>query len=72
MKPILKIIGILVVLVIVLFLSGAVYIVDETKQVVVTQFGKPVGEPITVAGLHFKIPFIQRAQYFEKRARQAI
>lgn len=67
MKGILRILGILVVLVIILFLSGAVYIVDETKQVVITQFGKPVGESITAAGLHFKTPFIQRAQYFEKR-----
>ncbi|MFC1632239.1 SPFH domain-containing protein, partial [Candidatus Omnitrophota bacterium] len=67
MKPILSVIGIIVILVIVLFLSGAVFIVDETKQVVITQFGKPVGKPITSAGLHFKTPFIQRAQYFEKR-----
>jgi membrane protease subunit HflC len=67
MKPILRIIGILVILVIALFLSGTVYIIDETKQVVITQFGKPVGEPITAAGLHFKTPFIQRGQYFEKR-----
>ncbi|MCQ9208117.1 MAG: protease modulator HflC [Omnitrophica bacterium] len=67
MKPILKIIGILAILVIAIFLSGVAYIVDETKQVVVTQFGKPVGESITTAGLHFKTPFIQRAQYFEKR-----
>jgi modulator of FtsH protease HflC len=35
--------------------------------VVITQFGKPVGEPITSAGLHFKTPFIQQAHYFEKR-----
>ena len=47
--------------------SGALFIVDETKQVVITQFGKPVGNPITSAGLHFKIPFIQEAHYFEKR-----
>jgi len=67
MKLILKVLGILVVLVIVLFISGTVYIVDETKQVVITQFGKPIGESITAAGLHFKMPFIQRAQYFEKR-----
>ncbi len=67
MKPILRILGILVILVIALFVSGAVYIIDETKQVVITQFGKPVGESITAAGLHFKTPFIQRAQYFEKR-----
>ncbi len=67
MKPILRMLGILVILVIVLFLSGTVFIVDETRQVVITQFGRPVGEPITAAGLHFKTPFIQRAQYFEKR-----
>jgi len=67
MKVILRIIGILVVLIIVLFISGAVFIVDETKQVVITQFGKPVGEPITAAGLHFKKPVIQQAHYFEKR-----
>jgi len=67
MKLILKVLGILVVLVIVLFISGTVYIVDETKQVVITQFGKPIGDPISAAGLHFKMPFIQRAQYFEKR-----
>ena len=47
--------------------SGALFIVDETKQVVITQFGKPIGDPITSAGLHFKSPFIQDAHYFEKR-----
>ncbi len=67
MKAILRILGILVILVIALFISGVAYIVDETKQVVITQFGRPVGEPITAAGLHFKTPFIQRAQYFDKR-----
>ena len=67
MKLILKILGILIVLVIILFISGVVYIVNETNQVVITQFGKPVGDPITTAGLHFKTPFIQRVQYFEKR-----
>ena len=35
------------------------YVVEETDQVIITQFGKPVGEPVTEAGLHFKIPFIQ-------------
>ncbi|MCK5256552.1 MAG: protease modulator HflC, partial [Deltaproteobacteria bacterium] len=46
--------------------GGAVFVVDETEQVVVTQFGKPVGESIKSAGLHFKIPFIQDANYFPK------
>jgi membrane protease subunit HflC len=49
------------------FITGAIYIVDETQQVVITQFGKPIGESITSAGLHFKTPLIQQAHYFEKR-----
>lgn len=48
-------------------LVSSVYVVDETKQVVITQFGEPIGEPIVDAGLYFKRPFIQRANYFEKR-----
>ncbi len=51
----------------VLIISGALYVIDETKQVVITQFGDPIGQPITKAGLHFKMPFIQQANYFEKR-----
>ncbi|GLI34517.1 protease modulator HflC [Desulforhabdus amnigena] len=47
--------------------ATALFVVTETEQVVVTQWGKPVGEPITQAGLHFKIPLIQKANYFEKR-----
>lgn len=53
-----------------LFLSGVVYIVDETQQVVITQFGEPIGDPITEAGLYFKVPFIRQANYFEKRLLQ--
>jgi len=48
-------------------LVSSLYVVDETKQVVITQFGEPIGEPIVDAGLYFKRPFIQRANYFEKR-----
>lgn len=61
---ILQIIG-LIILVIVFFSS--VYIVKETEQVVITQFGKPVGEAVTTPGLKFKTPFIQKVNYFEKR-----
>ena len=43
------------------------YVVDETEQAVITQFGNPVGEAVTEPGLNFKIPFIQTANYFEKR-----
>jgi membrane protease subunit HflC len=67
MKKFLTIFSALAVVAILLFLTGLVYIVGETKQVVVTQFGKPVGDPVTEAGLHFKLPFIQQAHYFESR-----
>lgn len=60
------IIGVVVVLAF-LFVSGALYTIDETEQVVITQFGEPIGLPITKAGLHFKTPFIRQANYFEKR-----
>jgi membrane protease subunit HflC len=45
---------------------NSAYIVSETEQVVITQFGRIVGEPITDPGLKFKIPFIQRANFFPK------
>jgi membrane protease subunit HflC len=48
-------------------LSNALYTVNETQQVVVTQFGKPVGKPITTAGLKLKMPFTQTVHAFEKR-----
>jgi len=50
-----------------LAVSGAFYTVSEMEQVIITQFGKPIGEPITDAGLHFKTPFIQDVHSIEKR-----
>lgn len=47
--------------------SGALYTVDETERVIITQFGKPVGEIINEAGLKVKIPFIQIVNRIEKR-----
>ena len=47
--------------------SGALYTVDETERVIITQFGKPVGEIINEAGLKVKVPFIQAVNRFEKR-----
>jgi membrane protease subunit HflC len=49
------------------FVFNAAYTIHETEQAIITQFGKPVGEPITSAGLHFKIPFIQNVNQIEKR-----
>ena len=54
--------------VIVLFvLAGSVYVVNETNQVIITQFGDPIGGAVTKAGVHLKVPFIQKTNYFEKR-----
>jgi len=66
MKILSSFFGIIIVL-IVLVVSGAFYIVNEAQQVIITQFGKPIGKPIVEPGLHLKIPFIQQANYFEKR-----
>ncbi len=48
-------------------LFSAAFIVKETEQVIITQFGKPVGDPVTEPGIHFKIPIIQEAHFFDKR-----
>lgn len=41
--------------------------VNEGRQAIITQFGKPVGDPVTTSGLHFKMPFIQEVRYVDKR-----
>lgn len=61
-----RIILIIAVILLILIFDAA-YIVDERQQVIITQFGEPKGGAITDAGLHFKIPFIQKARYFEER-----
>jgi len=43
------------------------YTLDETEQAIITQFGEPVGQPVRTAGLHTKVPFIQKVTVFEKR-----
>ena len=50
-----------------ILLSAATYRVSESEQVIVTQFGEPVGEPVAEPGLHLKIPLIQKTNHFEKR-----
>lgn len=63
--------ALIIPLVIVLFvLYQGIFTVDETQQVVITQFGKPVGDPITEPGLNFKIPFVQTINYFPKNLLQ--
>ena len=58
---------IIVAIILIIFASGAFYIVQEGEQVVITEFGRPVGEPIDKAGLKIKTPFIQQVHRFEKR-----
>ncbi|MEJ2477314.1 MAG: protease modulator HflC [Desulfobacterales bacterium] len=57
---------IIVLLVLAVVVYQAAYIVNETEQVVVTQFGRIIGSPVTSPGLKFKVPFIQNANYFPK------
>ena len=51
----------------ILVISLSVYTVDQTEQAIITQFGQPVGEPITEPGLHFKLPFVQTVNTLDKR-----
>ena len=73
MKSVLVIVIGLIALIIV---SNGLYVVDQTEQVFITQFGKPVGQPINSdpakneAGLHFKVPFVQTVNRIEKRTLQ--
>jgi len=56
-----------VALVLLIVLRTAFYTVKQTQQVIVTQFGKPVGDPVTEPGLHLKLPFIQTVNSIDKR-----
>ncbi len=61
----LKLLIIPLIIIVIGLYSGA-YVVDETEQVVITQFGKSIGKPKTQPGLYFKIPVVQQANYFPK------
>lgn len=50
-----------------LLVFNAVFTINEGQQVIITQFGNPIGENLDTAGLYFKIPMIQKIHYFEKR-----
>lgn len=67
MKSVLRIgVGVLAVAIL-LVLSGTFYSLQEGQQAVILQFGRPVGNPVTRAGLHVKLPFVQEVRRFEKR-----
>ena len=50
-----------------IILFNGLFIVDETEQVVITRFGKPIGDPIFSPGVHFKWPMMDRSHFFDKR-----
>lgn len=53
--------------VVLIILVDGFYVVDETEQVIITQFGDPVGQAVTSPGMKMKVPFIQQAHVFDKR-----
>ncbi|WP_127718340.1 protease modulator HflC [Halobacteriovorax sp. HLS] len=62
LAPLVVVVGLLLVLG-----KSTIFIVNEGNQAIITEFGKPVGKPITNAGLHFKKPFVQEVRYVDKR-----
>ena len=62
-----KAFGLVFLGIVVFVLMSSVYTVNEVEQMIITQFGKPVGEPVTAAGLKVKIPFIQEVNPIDKR-----
>ena len=67
MNKILRTIGIIIVIALIVTVANGFYFLEEGLQAVITQFGRPVGQPVTEAGLHFKTPYIQEATFFEKK-----
>jgi len=67
MKNIIKTILVVSLFAVVMLFFSSMFIVKETDQVVITQFGRPIGDTIATAGLHFKLPFIQVTNTFDKR-----
>lgn len=57
----------LLLAVLALALSLSAFTVNQAEQVIITQFGRPIGDPITEPGLHFKLPFVQQVNSFDKR-----
>jgi membrane protease subunit HflC len=67
MKSTKYILNLIFILLLIILTTASTYIVKESNQVIITQFGKPVGTAVTEPGLKLKVPFIQKANYFEKR-----
>jgi len=62
-----RIVSIILLVAVLGLVMSALFVVNEWDQVIITQFGEPVGDPITSPGLKFKIPFIQKIHRMDKR-----
>jgi len=67
MKKLKPLLYLIIAFVAVIATFSATFVVEETNQAIITQFGRPVGNPINDPGVHFKVPFIQEVQFFDKR-----
>lgn len=57
----------ILLLIVALVVWMSIFVIDPTEQVILTQFGKPVGDPIEKEGLHFKLPFVQEVNRLDRR-----
>lgn len=57
----------IIIIAVIVIVSGAFYTVNETEQIIITQFGKPIGDPVIEPGLQFKMPFVQKVNRFDRR-----
>ncbi len=67
MKSVIAVLVVVVLVIGAVVLKSSAYVVEEGRQVIVTQFGDPRGDAVVDAGLHFKLPFIQEIHTLEKR-----
>jgi len=67
MKQITTGIALLLTALLIITLQSSLYTVSEVEQVIITQFGKPVGDPVIEAGLKLKLPFVQQVNVIDKR-----
>ena len=67
MKKFIQVILLIIIAAVGITVWDGFYILEEGQQAVITQFGRPVGQPVTEAGLKFKTPFIQKIRLFEKK-----
>lgn len=62
-----KFLWIALAVIVLLLITGTFYVVQETEQCIITQFGRPVGDPVVTPGLKVKLPFVQNVHRFDKR-----